>query len=75
VRATNPGGGRNREADVHGQTRFNETRASTTDPPDRAKSRAPLHGACVDGELQNGLVAYACFTEANAMLSGSRRYT
>jgi hypothetical protein len=35
------GGGRNREADFHGQTRSNETHASTTDPQARLYRKGP----------------------------------
>jgi transposase len=36
-----PGGGRNREADFHGQRRSNETHASTTDPQARLYRKGP----------------------------------
>jgi transposase len=36
-----PSGGRNREADFHGQTRSNETHASTTDPEARLYRKGP----------------------------------
>ena len=52
-----PSGGRNSEADFHGQKRSNKTHASTTDPRSAALSQGPgqgsqalLHGACADGE-------------------------
>ncbi len=35
------GGGRNREADFHGQRRSNETHASTTDPDARLYRKGP----------------------------------
>ena len=44
-RAAAPGGGRNREADFHGEKRSNETHASTTDPEPgsiaRGRARRP----------------------------------
>ena len=66
-----PGGGRNREADFHGQKRSNETHASTTDPEARLYRKG--HGKeaklCFMGhalmENRNGLVVDACLTEAN----------
>ncbi len=52
-------GGRNREADFHGQKRSNNTHASTTDPEARTLpqgagqgGQALLHGARADGEPQ-----------------------
>ena len=58
-RAAGAGGGRNAEADFHGQKRSNETHASTTDPEARLYRKghgqggqALLHGACADGEPQ-----------------------
>jgi Transposase DDE domain len=66
-----PGGGRNREADVHGQKRSNETHASTTDPEARLYRKGPGKEAklCFMGhalmENRNGLVVDACLTEAN----------
>ncbi len=65
------GGGRNREADFHGQKRSNETHASTTDPEARLYRKGPGKEAklCFMGhalmENRNGLVVDACLTEAN----------
>jgi hypothetical protein len=65
------GGGRNREADFHGQKRSNETHASTTDPQARLYRKGPGKEAklCFMGhalmENRNGLVVEACLTEAN----------
>jgi transposase len=64
------GGGRNREADFHGQRRSNDTHASTTDPDARLYRKGPGKEAklCFRGyalmENRNGLVD-ACLTEAN----------
>ena len=66
-----PGGGRNREADFHGQKRSNETHASTTDSEARVYRKGPGKEAklCFMGhalmENRNGLVVDACLTEAN----------
>ena len=66
-----PGGGKNREADFHGQKRSNETHASTTDPEARLYRKGPGKEAklCFMGralmENLNGLVVEACLTEAN----------
>ena len=60
------GGGRNREADFHGQKRSNETHASTTDPEARLYRKGPGKEAklCLMGhalmENRNGLVVDAC---------------
>src|SRR3984957_2945004 len=68
---TPSGGGRNREADFHGQKRSNETHASTTDPQARLYRKGPGKEAnlCFMGhalmENRNGLVVDACLTEAN----------
>jgi Transposase domain (DUF772) len=65
------GDGRNREADLHGQKRSNETHASTTDPEARLYRKVPGKEAklCFMGhalmENRNGLVVDACLTEAN----------
>jgi len=65
------GGGRNREADFHGQKRSNATHASTTDPDARLYRKGPGKEAklCFMGhalmENRNGLVVDACLTEAN----------
>ena len=65
------GGGRNREANFHGQKRSNETHASTTDPESRLYRKGPGKEAklCFMGhalmENRNGLVVDACLTEAN----------
>jgi transposase len=66
-----PGGGRNAEADFHGQKRSNETHASTTDPEARLYRKGSGKEAklCFMGhalmENRNGLVVDACLTEAN----------
>ncbi len=66
-----PGGGRNHEADFHGQRRSNETHVSTTDPEARLYRKGPGKEAklCFMGnalmENRNGLVVDACLTEAN----------
>lgn len=66
-----PGGGRNREADFHGQKRTNETHASTTDPDARLYRKGPGKEAKLSFmghalmENRNGLVVDACLTEAN----------
>jgi transposase len=66
-----PGGGKNREADFHGQKRSNETHASTTDPEARLYRKGPGKEAklCFMGhalmENRNGLVVDACLSEAN----------
>jgi transposase len=65
------GGGRNREADFHGETRSSATHASTTDPQARLHRKGPGKEAklCFMGhalmENRNGLVVDACLTEAN----------
>lgn len=65
------GGGRNRDADFHGQRRSNETHASTTDPEARLYRKGPGKEAklCFMGhalmENRNGLVVDACLTQAN----------
>jgi transposase len=65
------GGGRNAEADFHGQKRSNETHASTTDPEARLYRKGAGKEAklCFMGhalmENRNGLVVEACLTEAN----------
>ena len=64
-------GGRNRDADFHGQKRSNETHASTTDPEARLyrKGQGKEAKLCFMGhalmENRNGLVVDACLTEAN----------
>src|SRR5471030_136822 len=65
------GGGRNREADFHGQKRSNDTHASTTDPESRLYRKGPGKEAklCFIGhalmENRSGLVVDACLTPAN----------
>jgi transposase len=65
------GGGRNREADFHGEKRTNGTHVSTTDPQARLYRKGPGKEAklCFMGhalmENRNGLVVAACLTEAN----------
>ena len=66
-----PAGGRNQEADFHGQKRSNETHASTTDPDARLYRKGPGKEAklCFMGhalmENRHGLVVDACLTEVN----------
>jgi transposase len=65
------GGGRNAEADFHGQKRSNETHASTTDPDARLYRKGPGKEAklCFIGhglmENRAGLVVDASLTEAD----------
>jgi transposase len=65
------GGGRNREADFHGQKRSNDTHASTTDADARLYRKGPGKEAklCFMGhalmENRNGLVIEACLTPAD----------
>ena len=65
------GGGRNREADFHGERRSNDTHASTTDPEARLYRKGPGKEAklCFMGhalmENRNGLVVDACLTPAD----------
>jgi transposase len=65
------GGGRNREADFHGQKRSNETHASTANPEAWLYRKGPGKETklCFMGhalmENRNGLVVDACLTEAN----------
>src|ERR1700757_4826006 len=64
-------GGRNREADFHGEKRSNDTHASTTDPEARLYRKGPGKEAklCFMGhalmENRNGLVVDACLTPAD----------
>ena len=64
-------GGRNKEADFHGEKRSNEAHASTTDPEARLYRKGPGKETklCFMGhalmENRNGLVVDACLTEAN----------
>jgi transposase len=64
-------GGRNAEANFHGQKRSNETHASTTDPDAKLYRKGAGKEAklCFMGhalmENRNGLVVDACLTEAN----------
>jgi transposase len=64
-------GGRNREADFHGQRRSNDTHASTTDPEARLYRKGPGKEAklCFMGhalmENRNGLLLDACVTQAD----------
>ena len=64
-------GGRNGEADFHGEKRSNETHASTTDPEARLYRKGPGKEAklCFMGhalmENRNGLVVDACLTPAD----------
>jgi transposase len=65
------GGGRNREADFHGEKRSNDTHASTTDPEATLYRKGPGKEAklCLMGhalmENRNGLVVDACLTPAD----------
>jgi transposase len=65
------GGGRNAEADFHGQKRTNETHASTTDPEARLcrKGRGKEAKLCFMGhglmENRHGLLVDACLTLAD----------
>ncbi len=65
------GGGRNKEADFHGEKRANETHASTTDPEARLYRKGPGKEAklCFIGhalmENRQGLFVDACLTPAD----------
>ena len=65
------GGGRNAEADFHGQKRSNETHASTTDPDARLyrKGRGKEAKLCFIGhglmENRSALLVDACLTQAD----------
>ena len=65
------GGGRNAEADFHGEKRTNETQASATDPDARLyrKGKGKEAKLCFMGhglmENRHGLLVDACLTEAN----------
>ena len=65
------GGGRNAEADFHGQKRSNDTHASTTDPDARLyrKGKGKETKLCFIGhglmENRHGLLVGACLTQAN----------
>ena len=65
------GGGRNAEADFHGEKRTNATHASTTDPDARLyrKGKGKETKLCFMGhglmENRHGLLVDACLTEAN----------
>jgi transposase len=65
------GGGRNREADFHGEKRSNDTHTSTTDPEATLYRKGPGKEAklCFMGhalmENRNGLVVDACLTPAD----------
>ncbi|MGY2812083.1 hypothetical protein ACVIHF_008813 [Bradyrhizobium sp. USDA 4506] len=66
-----PGGGRNAEADFHGQKHSNDTHASTTDPDARLyrKGKGKETKLCFIGhglmENRDGLLVDACLTQAN----------
>lgn len=66
-----PAPGRNGEADFHGQSRRNDTHASTTDPDARLYRKGPGQEAklCFMGhalmENRHGLVVDACLTRAD----------
>ena len=60
-------GGRNREADFHGQRRSNDTHASTTDPEARLYRKGPgkeaklcFMGHALDGEPQRPFARRLC---------------
>ncbi|WP_127142797.1 IS5 family transposase [Pelagibacterium montanilacus] len=65
------GGGRNRDADFHGQKRSNATHASSTDPEARIYTKGPGKEAklCFMGhglmENRHGLLVDACLTAAD----------
>jgi hypothetical protein len=65
------GGGRNRETDFHGETRSNDTYASTTHPEARLYRKGPGKEAklCFMGyalmENRNGLIVDACVAQAD----------
>jgi Transposase DDE domain len=65
------GGGRNRQADFHGEKRSNETHVSATDPEARLYRKGPGKEAklCFIGhalmENRHGLFVDACLTHAN----------
>jgi hypothetical protein len=65
------GGGRNKEADFHGEKRSNETHASTTDPEARLYRKGPGKEAklCFIGhalmENRHALIVGACLTPAD----------
>jgi hypothetical protein len=65
------GGGRNREADFHGQQRSNATHGSSTDPDARLykKGRGKEAKLCFMGhglmENRHGLLVHACLTHAD----------
>ncbi|MCC8951848.1 IS5 family transposase, partial [Bradyrhizobium sp. Arg62] len=66
-----PGGGRNADADFHGQKRSNDTHASTTDPDARLyrKGKGKETKLCFIGhglmENRHGLLVDACLTQAD----------
>jgi transposase len=70
------GGGRNAEADFHGQKRSNDTHASTTDPDARLyrKGKGKETKLCFIGhglmENRHGLLVDACLTLAHACRTG-----
>jgi len=65
------GGGRNRETDFHGETRSNDTHASTTHPEPRLYRKGPGKEAKLRFmgyalmENRNGLIVDACVTQAD----------
>jgi hypothetical protein len=69
--AAREGGGRNKEADFHGEKRSNETHVSTTDPEARLyrKGRGKEAKLCFIGhalmENRHGLFVDACLTQAD----------
>ena len=54
------GGGRNCEADFHGQKRSNETHASTSDPEARLYRKGPGKEPVITPEAKAWLVSLAC---------------
>ena len=62
-----PSGGRNAEADFHGEKRTNAKHASTTDPEARLYRKRAGHGGAAHALVENrcGLVVDACLTQAN----------
>ena len=72
------GGGRNAEADFHGQKRSNDTHASTTDPDAELyrKGKGKETKLCLIGhglmENRHGLLVDACLTGWRACRTGGR---
>ena len=74
-----PPAGRNGEVDFHGERRTNATHASTTDPDARLYRKGSGREAklCYLGhalmENRNGLIVYACVTQAEGAASATPR--